>query len=256
MDFSRYVREHLGPLRNAREREIVDELAQHLQDIYDEGLAAGLDHEAALVRAAAALPAHSAQLSRAIESASRSLAITPASRRRFVMIDDFGRDVRYAIRMLLHTPAFPAIVVVTMALGIGANAVIFSAIDALLLRSAPIADPHRVVSVYTNNSNGRVPYSSSSYPDYVELRNSGAFDGLAAFASISLSLDARGETLPVTGEIVSGNFFSVLGVRIATGRGFTEDEDRPGSQIRVAVVTNSGRARSRATPTRSAARFH
>ena len=73
MDFHQYVREHLPPLAIAREPEIVDELAQHLSDLYAEARDAGLDHDAALARASAALPEYSEDLAREIESASRSL---------------------------------------------------------------------------------------------------------------------------------------------------------------------------------------
>ncbi len=66
------------------------------------------------------------------------------------MLSDFGRDLRYAVRAPLRTPTFTATVVATLALGIGANAAVFSAIDAVLLRDAPVADPDRLVSVYTS----------------------------------------------------------------------------------------------------------
>ena len=250
MDFHRIVREHLGPLTIAREPEICDELAQHLNDLYREGRAAGLTHDAALARAVAALPAYPDELGRALESASRSLPGLIADRwrtsmnepspssGRFTMLGDLRRDLRYAVRMLVRTPGFTTVVALTIALGVGANAAIFGAVDALLLRSAPIADPDRVVSVYTSNSDGRDPFSSSSYPDYVDLRDSGTLEGLAAFATISLSMDAGGETQLVQGEIVSGNYFDVLGVRIGAGRPFRADEDAAGKPARVVVIAH------------------
>jgi predicted permease len=250
MDFHRFVREHLPPLAIAREPEIVDELAQHLSDLYQEVRARGLTHDAALARATAALPAYPDELGRAIETASRSLPgliadrwrITldepaPQSAGRFTMMSDLRRDLRYALRMLLRTPGFTFVVVLTIALGVGANAAIFSAVDALLLRSAPIADPHRVVSIYTSSSDND-PFSSSSYLDYVDLRDSGTLAGLAAFATIALSMDAGGETQPVRGEVVSGNYFDVLGVPIRVGRAFRPDEDVAGNPVRVAVITH------------------
>jgi predicted permease len=249
VDFREYVRAHLPPLTIAREPEIIDELAQHLGDLYREGRATGLDHDAALARAAAAIPQEPHTLAHEIETASRALPgliadrwrvsldeslITPG---RTVMLSDLGRDVRYALRMLLRAPGFACVVVLTLALGIGANAVIFSAIDAVLLRDAPVAEPDRVAVVYTTS--GNQAYSSSSYPDYLDLRDSRAFESLAAFASVPLSLDANNQTESVPGEAVSGNYFDVLGVKIPVGRAFAPDEDRMAAPVRVAVISHA-----------------
>jgi len=94
------------------------------------------------------------------------------------MLSDLSRDFRYALRALLRAPTFTATVVATLSLGVGANAVIFSAVDAVLLRAAPVSDPDSLVDVYTTS--GSNPYSSSSYPDYFDLRDSGTFASLAA----------------------------------------------------------------------------
>ncbi len=102
---------------------------------------------------------------------------------------------------------------------------------------APVADPDRVVSLYSSRSDGRAQFSSSSYPDYVDLRDSGALDALAAFASITLSFESGGSVEQITGEVVSGNYFDVLGVPISIGRSFHADEDRIGSPVRAAVVS-------------------
>ena len=106
------------------------------------------------------------------------------------MLSDLGRDVRYAIRSLLRTPTFTVTVIVTLSLGIGANAVIFSAVDAVLLRDAPVSNPDSLVNVFTTSGNN--PYSSSSYPDYFDLRDSGTFASLAAYTPVSITLDAKG----------------------------------------------------------------
>ena len=86
------------------------------------------------------------------------------------MFSDFRRDLRYAVRMLARTPATTVIIFLTLALGIGANAVIFTAVDAVLLRSAPVADALSLVSVYTGSSDGRDPILELVVP---RLRNEG-----------------------------------------------------------------------------------
>ena len=140
--------------------------------------------------------------------------------------------------VLLRAPAFAAAVILTLALGIGANAIIFSAVDAVLLRDAPVSDPDRVVDVFTSDSSGNNPFGNSSYPDYFDLRDSGAFESLAASALIPMVLDAKGQTESLAGELVSGNYFDVLGVNFPFGRAFTADEDQIGAPARVAVISH------------------
>jgi putative ABC transport system permease protein len=253
MDFRDVVRRHLAShtaagvaRQSVDDSDIVDELAQHLADLYQEGRGVGLDHHAALARAVAALPESPHTLRREM-SGGMAAAIAgrwadghdAAPPGRLTMLSDLRRDLRYSVRMLAHTPAFTLVVVLTLALGIGANAAIFSAVDAILLRDAPVTDPDRVVSLYTSSSDGRTQFSSSSYPDYVDLRDSGVFAGLAAFSSITVSFEGREVSEHVTGEIVSGNYFDVLGVSPVLGRAFAADEDRVGIPVRVAVVSNS-----------------
>jgi predicted permease len=153
------------------------------------------------------------------------------------MLSDLSRDFRYALRALLRAPTFAATVIATLALGIGANSVIFSAVDAILLRDAPVSDPDSLVDVYT--SSGANPYSNSSYPDYFDLRDSGTFASLAAHSPVSMTLDANGQLEPLAAQLVSGNYFEVLGIRIPLGRGLTPDDDRLGAPVRVAVVSHA-----------------
>ena len=163
---------------------------------------------------------------------------------RFAFISDLRRDIRHGIRSLLHAPGFTAVVVVTLALGIGATAVIFSAIDAVLLRDAPVADPERVVSVYmqyalrvTTNPSGGPQVGGASYLDYTDLRASGVLADLATFGNTEISLDAESGAERVEAQIVSGNYFDVLGVRPAIGRTFMPPDDVRGSPVRVVVIS-------------------
>ena len=100
-----------------------------------------------------------------------------------------------------------------------------------------MSDPDSLVDVYT--SSGSNPYSSSSYPDYFDLRDSGTFASLAAYTPVSITMDANGQPEPLAGQLVSGNYFEVLGVRIPFGRGFTPDDDRLGAPVRVAVISHA-----------------
>jgi macrolide transport system ATP-binding/permease protein len=153
------------------------------------------------------------------------------------MLSDLSRDFRYALRALLRAPTFTATVVLTLSLGIGANSVIFSAVDAVLLRDAPVSDPDNLVDVYTTSGNNL--YSNSSYPDYFDLRDSGTFASLAAYTPLSVTMDVNGQPEPLAGQLVSGNYFEVLGVKPSFGRALTPDDDRLGAPVRVAVISHA-----------------
>jgi putative ABC transport system permease protein len=251
MDFRPYVRERLSPIVLAREPEIVEELAEHLSDLYQEALAAGASHETAMARAAAAMPADAADLARRIESAARALPGLIVDRwrathpepadyvGRFAMFGDLRRDLRYAVRMLSATPGFTFVVFLTLALGVGANAVIFTAIDAILLTTPGVSSPESLTSVYNSSTDGRERFSTMSYPDFDDMRQSSVLQDVAAFGAITLSYDSGGQTDEIRGELVTGNFFEVLGVRLERGRAFLADEDTRGSPVRVAIVSHS-----------------
>jgi putative ABC transport system permease protein len=147
------------------------------------------------------------------------------------------QDLRYSVRTLLRAPVFAVTVTATLAVGIGANSVIFSAVDAVLLRDAPVSDPGTLADVYTTS--GSTPYSRTSYPDYFDLRDSGVFASLAAYSEVSVTIDRNGLPEPVAGEIVTGNYFDVLGVTMALGRRFLPDEDRIESPVRVMVISHA-----------------
>ena len=168
------------------------------------------------------------------------------------MLMDVGSDFRYAVRGLVRTPGLTLGIILTLAVGIGANAMIFSAIDALLLRPAMVEDPEQLVQVYSATNDARARFASSSYPDYVDLRDQGGFEGSAAFASVSLALDRDGTTSGLIGQVVSGNYFDVVGVRVARGRGFLPSEDQASAPAYVTVLSDAawqkylcGRSRTR-----------
>jgi putative ABC transport system permease protein len=152
------------------------------------------------------------------------------------MLSDLRQDLQYAVRSLLRAPALAGTIVATLSLGIGANTLIFTAVNAVLLRGMPVFEPDRLVDVYTASNTNL--YGNSSYPDYFDLRDSGTFPSLAAFAQLALTLDVNGEAEPIAGQLVTGNYFGVLGIRMARGREFIPDEDRIGAPMHVAVVSD------------------
>src|ERR1044071_7914231 len=138
-------------------------------------------------------------------------------------------DLKSAFRLLLKNPGFTFIVVVTLALGIGLNTAVFSAIDALLLRPLPgVRAPGEIVQLYRSWP-GDMKYGSSSIPHVLDVRerSGDVFSGVASWAFSPLNVASSGRTQHVWGGIVSANYFSVLGVNAIRGRTFLpEEEDR------------------------------
>ena len=145
-------------------------------------------------------------------------------------------DLRYAVRLLIKSPGVTTTAVLALALGIGANTAIFSLINGALLRPLPgVQKPNQLVTL-ERTQNGKVQYSFG-YPDYVDYRDhNDSFAGLAAHCGTPLSF-TNGETERLRGDLVSGNYFSVLGVTPALGRLISpDDDDQPGAHP-VAVLS-------------------
>lgn len=147
------------------------------------------------------------------------------------------QDLRYGVRMLLKTPGFALVAIFTLALGIGANTAIFTVVNALLLRPLPYPEAERLVVVNTTMRRETVEVRATSYPDFVDWRDQNTvFEQIAARVINSFSLLGDGEPERVNGELVSANYFSLLGVQVARGRTFLPEEDRTPATHRVAVV--------------------
>ena len=157
-------------------------------------------------------------------------------------------DVRLAARVLVKSPGFTGVAVLSLALGIGANTTIFSLLNALLLRPLPGRDPARLATVYTSDYSGPL-YSASSYPDYLEFRSqSRTFEGLAAYGMQPLVLSDAGESRRVLAQLVSGNFFDVIGLGAAYGRTILRAEETPGRHAVVVLSDAFWRSRFGADP--------
>src|SRR5580704_1323797 len=156
------------------------------------------------------------------------------------------KDITFGLRMLGKSPGFTAIAVITLALGIGANTAIFSLMNQVLLRQLPVKNPSELVILRAPGpSTGHISSDgdsteSFSYPMYKGLRdNNSVFSGVLARYTFSASVASHGQTDRATGELVSGNYFEVLGVEPAIGRVFSQDDDRvPGAQP-VVVLSHS-----------------
>ena len=143
------------------------------------------------------------------------------------------QDLRFAIRQMAKKPGFAAVIVLTMALGIGANAAIFSVLDAVLLRPLPYSQPERLIKIWSRFAGIGMPndqnwVSAPEFRDYQQLNHS--FSDLAGINSGSFNLGVKGSPQRVVGAAVSPNLFSMLGVQPLLGRAFLPEEAQPGRE--------------------------
>jgi predicted permease len=209
----------LGVLRRRALDESMDaELRFHLDMETDKNLARGLSPEDA--RRQAALVLGGMERFREQGRDSRGLPL----------LDNLARDVRYGLRSFRRSPGFAATVVVTLALGIGANTAIFSVVNSILLRPLPYGGRGEVVALHARAPGVGVADADFSRPEVRDLREQArTLDGVAEFHWFAYTLFDRGEPLAVRSGIVSANFFEVFGVRPLLGRDFREDDDRRGA---------------------------
>jgi putative ABC transport system permease protein len=251
-DWRQLVRERLprlGGVAAAREAEILEELAELLEDTYADSRQRGMTHGEALARALAQLPDGRA-LARRIEQAERPVAGRLPSHwhteqvedqlirtRGGSVMNDFWQDLRYGLRMLRKNPGFTAVAVFTLALGIGANTAIFSVVHGVLLRPLGHADPDRLVMIWANDTREKSEKNFFSMPDVQEYRAQlKSFEHLAAFSPQWSFVLTAGEPERIRGYWVSASVFPMFGIRPLLGRGFTAEEDRAGGPP-VAVIS-------------------
>jgi predicted permease len=161
-------------------------------------------------------------------------------------MENLIQDIRHALRSLAKNPAFTLIAVLTLALGIGVNTAMFSLTDQVLLRQLPVQNPQQLVVLNSPGiQNGHVsndssiPGSSFSYSEYKQLRdNNEVFNGLLARYAIQINVAGQGDSQMANGELVSGNYFQVLGVQPALGRILTSDDETAKNANPVAVLSH------------------
>ncbi|MFZ0961246.1 MAG: ABC transporter permease [Terriglobia bacterium] len=197
------------------------EIEEHLAEKVDELVAGGMSRQEATF---AARREFGNVLQ--IEERSREVWQWPA-------LENFLMDVRYGLRQLRKNPAFTAVAVLTLALGIGASSTVFSIVDQLFLRPWPVKDPARLAVVFTDSL-----YHGSSYPDYLDIRNEvSAFSDVVAYGWRGgvISGEGRGEDVAV--QVVSQNYFAALGVKTALGRTFSPQPDQAAAEGHSVVVS-------------------
>ena len=139
------------------------------------------------------------------------------------------QDMRYGARMLLKSPGFTVVAVLTLALGIGANTAIFSVVNFVLLRPLEYANPDQLVMVWERNTKKGWNESPTSFADFVDFRDNAKSVELVAFTDTNFNLTGGDQPERVAGLRVSANLFSLLGVNPARGRWFAPGEDKPGA---------------------------
>src|SRR5215813_5488091 len=245
-DWTQYVRPRLSGLRLSptREAEIVEELSQHLDDRWRELIASGLSPDEATRVALADFKDGKvlAEYMAPLRQARTPSAITPGARSSN-LLSDFWQDLRYATRTLLKRPGFTVAAVLTLAIGIGSNAAIFTVINAVLLRPLPFPHSEQLVSLYTrflSPTGYDFPYFALSGPEFADVRGRvNAFAGVAAYSIDSSNLTrGNGEAERVLTMRVTSEFFDVLGVKPVRGRTFTEDEAQRGEAC-LALLSHS-----------------
>lgn len=209
------------------DRDVNDEIAGHLAEATDDYIQQGFPPEQARLEAI-----------RGFGGVTQTVECHRAARS-FIWVDDWVQDVRYAARMLRRTPGFAAVAVLSLTLGIGANAAMFSVVRAVLLRPLPFADPDALVRVanLTRSTGEVVNLSPADFLDFQRettvLARVGANGWIDAFTVTS----GQGRAERVGTVRVTEGFFPTLGVRPALGRLFSADEDRPGG-ARVVLLTD------------------
>ncbi len=167
------------------------------------------------------------------------------------MLETLLHDLRYTGRMLRKSPSFTIVAMLVIALGSGAVTTIFSAASALVLRPIPgVAQPGRLVDIARTEPRGGRAYSSPSYPFYTHVRDeSRTLSGVAAWTIVQLTVSTGNQGTATFANMVSANYFTVLGVRPALGRFFVPDEDRtPGAHAVIVLSDAFWRRRFGADP--------
>ena len=151
----------------------------------------------------------------------------------------FLQDLKYALRMLKKNPAFTAVAILTLALGIGANSAIFSVVNSVLLRELPYRQPGQLVRVYSEFPTMQLQKFWLSPPELLDIqREAKSWEAIGAWAPGGQNVGTESEPLRVTSAAITRSLIDVLGVQPEQGRNFSEEEDRNGGP-NVAIISQS-----------------
>ena len=271
-DLKKEIRERLARLRLApvREAQIVEELAQYLEDYYDEQLANGSAEEDAWRMTLQALDDSARELIKVERPVNQEPVVWGATS--ISVLRDLVRDLRFGMRMLLKSKGFTIVAVLSLALGIGANTALFSVVDAVLLKSLPVSEPDRLVlfawlsgrpfRVSGMSGSSHVPASPDMrslslfrYEVFEKMRQSQAqvtdspVTDLFAFAPLKeVNAVVGNEAEVINGQAVSGNYYAALRVQPILGRVITDEDDKPGASPVVVLTHQFWQERFNANP--------
>ncbi len=216
---------------------------------FEEEIQAHLDHETERFRAEGFSEDDARSLARRAFGNVASAREHFYENRRSLFLDALGRDTRYALRNLARSPGYAAAAIVTLALGIGANTAIFSAIDEILFRPPDVFEADQLVQVYSFNRKTST-YLSSSYPDYLDFsRQARSFQNLAAYVRFPLNVRIGSDAAErISVEAVSGNYFPMLRVPPLAGRAFGPADDATGAAPVAMIAEDLWRTRLQSDP--------
>src|SRR5258708_15147658 len=207
--------------RRQRDCELSAEMESHLQMHMEESIRAGMS------------PLEARRLALIQLGGVESVKESYRRRRGLPLLETLVQDLRYALRMLRRSPGFAAIAVATLALGIGANTLIFTLVDGVLLKPLPFSHPERLVQLYELSNHGSTT-GPPSWPDYQDwLARTRSFSGLVGYTSGRVNVQRADEPQRVSSVAGTANMFDVLGGKTGLGRGFAPRED----SARAASVT-------------------
>src|SRR5581483_1970057 len=244
-DWKSIVRDRIASLhlQPAAEADLVEELSQHVDDRYRELRSAGATEEEALRAIVSELDIYPLRTNlQKLQPAAKHDAPPPGDTAAANFWEDLGRDLRYALRTVAKSPGFAVFVVLTLALGIGANTTVFTVINTLILNPLPVPNSAGLIALNAAKNESK---SKSSVPvplSYPELKDYQS--GNTVFRTLAGYTSPRGVTWQAdTGsrgmfaELVTGNYFSALGIEPARGRFFRSDEDSTPGAHPVAVMS-------------------
>jgi predicted permease len=225
-DWQAFVREHVRG-RRAPTDQVVEELAQHVEETWRAAKAAGGTDDEALAAARRQLEKAPARLPPSM--------VAPSSHRGLAgALSAVWKDVRYSIRILKARPGFTAVAVITLALGVGANTAIFSVVRSLLLEPLPFPQPERLAMLWEAPAADPADISIVSAPNYLDFqRGVKAFEVSGIWEYLNFNFSGDGEAERVPGLRVSASTFTMLGVRPQLGRTFMPEEDAPGHAVAI-----------------------